>query len=284
MDAEGVKAARGGREDTSDIEIALLLEAIYRKYHYDFREYALPPLQRRLGQACAKFGWRTLTELQDGIMHDPSVFAALLDYLTIQFSEMFRDPSYFRSLRETVLPILRTYPSLKAWCSGCGSGEEAYSLAILFREEGLLQRTMIYATDINPHALKKAEAAVYDIDRLPSFSRNYLQSGGRASLADYYTAAYGAVAFDKTLQRHVLFADHSLATDAVFSEVQLISCRNVLIYFEPGLQSRCFELFHEALCWKGFLGLGSKETLRSTKWASCFESVVAKDRIFRKIA
>lgn len=264
------------------IETELLLDAIYRKYHYDFRRYVRPPLERRLAQACPKFGCRTVTALQDRIIHDPMVFSALLDRLTIQFSEMFRDPSYFRSLREAVLPILRTYPSLKVWCAGCGSGEEAYSLAILFREEGLLERTTIYATDINRQALRKAESGIYDIDRIPGFSRNYQEAGASGSLSDYYTAAYGAATFDKSLQRHILFADHSLATDHVFSEVHLISCRNVLIYFDRELQSHCIGLFDEALCHRGFLGLGAKETLRSTKWANRFEPIAPQDRIFRK--
>jgi chemotaxis protein methyltransferase CheR len=230
------------------------------------------------------FGCRTLTELRQRIIHDPVLFSAVLDRLTVQFSAMFRDPSYFGSLRKEVLPILRTYPSLKVWCAGCGSGEEAYSLAILFREEGLLDRTMIYATDINREALRKAEAGIYNIDRIPGFSRNYQQSCASGSLSDYYTAAFGAVTFDKSLQRHILFADHSLATDHVFSEVHFISCRNVLIYFNRDLQSRCFGLFDQALCQRGFLGLGAQETLRCAKRASCFEPVVAKDRIFRKVA
>ncbi|HEY2380757.1 MAG TPA: CheR family methyltransferase [Terriglobia bacterium] len=279
-----MKVKTDARQDARiDIETELLLEAIYRKYHYDFRGYVRPPLQRRLAEALPKFGCRTLSALQDRLIHDPMVLSAVLDRLTIQFSEMFRDPSYFRSLREDVMPILRTYPSLKVWCAGCGSGEEAYSLAILFREEGLLERTTIYATDINRDALRKAEAGIYNIERMPAFSRNYQQTGASGSLSDYYTAAYGAVTLDKSLQRHILFADHSLATDQVFSEVHFVSCRNVLIYFDRELQSHCFGLFDESLCHRGFLGLGAQETLRSAKWANRFEPVAVKDRIFRKI-
>jgi chemotaxis protein methyltransferase CheR len=266
----------------ANIETQLLLEAIYQKYHYDFRGYARQPLERRLAQALPKFSCRTLSALQDRLINDPAVFSAVLDRLTIQFSEMFRDPSYYRTLRNDVVPILQTYPSLKIWCAGCGRGEEAYSLAILFHEEGLLEKTTIYATDINQEALRMAQAGIYSTDRVAAFTRNHQQTGACGSLSDYYTAAYGAVTFDRSLQRHILFADHSLATDHVFSEVHFISCRNVLIYFDRDLQSHCFELFHEALCHRGFLGLGAKEALRSTKWANCFESIAPKDRIFRK--
>jgi chemotaxis protein methyltransferase CheR len=268
----------------TELETDLLLEAIFRKYHYDFREYARPSLYRRLAQACGKFGCATLTALQERVIHDPLVFSALLEHLTIQFSDMFRDPAYFLCLRESVIPILRTYPSLKVWCSGCSTGEEVYSLAIVFHEEGLLDQTTIYATDINREALRKAEAGVYGLERLQGFTRNYQQTGPKGSLSDYYTAAYSGALFDKSLQRNVVFADHSLATDQVFSEVHLISCRNVLIYFDRELQTRCFGLFHEALCHRGFLGLGAKETLRFTQWAARFETFSSTERIYRKMA
>ena len=208
-------------------EMERFLEAIYRKYHYDFRGYVRRPLERRLVQACPKFGCGSLAALQERLINDPEAFTSVLDRLTIQCSDLFRDPSYFRSLREAVLPMLRTYPSVKVWCAGCGSGEEAYSLAILLHEEGLLGRTMIYATDINRQALAKAEAGIYDIDRVPGFSRNYQCTGASGSLSDYYTAAYGGATFNKLLRSHILFADHSLATDHVFSEVHLVSCRDV---------------------------------------------------------
>ena len=197
---------------------------------------------------------------------------------------MFRDPSYFRSLREQVVPLLRTYPSLKIWVAGCSAGEEVYSLAILLREEGLLERSLIYATDINPAALKKAEAGVYDIARMPASTENHARSGAQSSLSDHYSAAYGRVVFDKSLRRHMVFSDHSLATDSVFSEVQLVSCRNVLIYFDRDLQDRALGLFKDALCRKGFLGLGSKESLLFSSHAASFDDFVLKDRIYQKKA
>jgi chemotaxis protein methyltransferase CheR len=266
----------------TDIEFQLLLDAIYLKYHYDFRAYAGSSLRRRLRTAMERFGCATLSQLQDKVLHDPATFPALLDYLTVQVSEMFRDPSYFKSLRETVVPMLRTYPSLKIWVAGCSAGEEVYSLAILLHEEGLLERSLIYATDINAHALQKAEAGVYDIDRIAGFTENHHRSGGRGSLSQYYTAAYGRAVFDKALKKHMVFSDHSLATDSVFAEMNLVSCRNVLIYFNRELQERALGLFHDSLCRKGFLGLGSKEALRFSTYADHFDEVVREDRIFQK--
>jgi chemotaxis protein methyltransferase CheR len=265
-----------------DIELRLLMDAIYLKYHYDFRSYAIASLKRRLAVAMDRFDCVTLSQLQDKVLHDPKVFPALLDYLTVQVSEMFRDPDYFLSLREKVVPLLRTYPSLKIWVAGCSTGEEVYSLAILLREEGLLARTLIYATDINAQALQKAEAGIYALDRMAGFTVNHRKSGARSSLSDYYTAAYGKAVLDKTLKQRVVFSDHSLATDSAFAEVQFVSCRNVLIYFDRGLQDRAVGLFHASLCRKGFLGLGSKETLRFSSHAHAFEEFDRSDRIFRK--
>jgi chemotaxis protein methyltransferase CheR len=265
-----------------EIELRLLIDAIFLRYHYDFREYAASSLRRRLRAAMTHFRCQTLSQLQDRILHDESAFPALLDFLTVPVSEMFRDPSYFRSLRTTVVPLLRTYPSLKIWVAGCSTGEEAYSLAILLKEEDLLKRAIIYGTDINPQVLQKAEAGVYEVERIAGFTENHRRSGARSSLSDYYTAAYGRAVFDKSLKRHMVFSDHSLATDSVFAEVQLVSCRNVLIYFNRVLQDRAVGLFHDALCRKGFLGIGSKESLRFTSHADAFTDVVREDRIFQK--
>ena len=269
---------------TADIEQRLLIDAIYHRYHYDFRGYAQASLKRRLGSALQHFGCQTLSQLQDKVLHDPTVFPALLEYLTVQVSDMFRDPSYFRALREEVVPHLRTYPSLKVWVAGCSAGEEAYSLAILLQEEGLLDRTLIYGTDINQQALRAAESGVFDMARVATFTENHARSGGRGSLSDYYTARYGRVVFDKALREHMVFSDHSLATDSVFAEMHLVSCRNVLIYFERDLQDRALGLFREALCHRGFLGLGSKESLRFSAQADAFDDFVVTDRIYRKKA
>ena len=265
-----------------DIELELLIEAIYQKYHYDFRQYAVASLKRRLATAMIQLSCQTLSQLQDKVLHEPGAFAAVLNFLTIPVSELFRDPRYFHSLRTSVVPLLRTYPSLKIWVAGCSTGEEAYSLAILLREEGLLERTLIYATDINPYTLQKAQAGVYEIDRVTSFTENHRLSGGKGSLSDYYTAAYGKVVLDRSLKQNIVFSDHSLATDSVFAEVQLVSCRNVLIYFNRELQDRALGLFREALCRKGFLGIGSKESVRFSAHAETFVPFVREDRIFQK--
>ena len=269
-------------DSTFDIELKLLVDAVYLKYHFDFRGYANASLKRRLTTAMGRFDCATLSQLQDKLLHDPAVFPALIDYLTVQVSEMFRDPSYFAALRTQVLPLLRTYPSLKVWVAGCSAGEEAYSLAILLREEGLLARTLIYATDINAQALARAEEGVYELDRIAAFTANYQKSGATSSLSDYYTAAYGRAVFDKSLRKNIVFSDHSLATDSVFAEVQLVSCRNVLIYFDRALQDRALGLFRDALCRKGFLGLGAKETPRFSACAGAFDDFVRDERIFQK--
>jgi chemotaxis protein methyltransferase CheR len=265
-----------------EIEFGLLIDAIFHLYQYDFRAYAPASLKRRLKTAMIRFECQTLSQLQDKVVHEPAIFPALLDFLTVQVSEMFRDPAYFRALREQVVPLLRTYPSLKVWVAGCSSGEEAYSLAILLREEGLLDKTLIYATDINPQTLQKAAAGVYDVQRIAGFTANHHKSGARTSLSDFYTAAYGRAVFDKSLKDHIVFSDHSLATDSVFAEVQLVSCRNVLIYFNRALQDRALGLFHEALCRNGFLGIGSKESLRFSSEADGFIDFVRDERIFQK--
>ncbi|TAL36982.1 MAG: protein-glutamate O-methyltransferase CheR [Phenylobacterium sp.] len=270
------------RDGVEDLEIGLLLEALFQRYHYDFRNYARASIKRRLVQARDQMGFPSLSAMQESLLHDPSVLDRLLGYLTVQVSEMFRDPSYFRALREKVLPHLRTYPSLKVWVAGCSHGEEVYSLAILFREEGLEERTIFYATDINPAALQAAEAGVYPLDQLRRFTANHQKAGGKSSLSDYYTADYRRAIFDKTLRSRVVFSDHSLVTDAVFGEMHLISCRNVLIYFDRPLQDRAIGLFRDSLVRKGFLGLGSKESLRFSRHAGAFAEFVREDKIYQR--
>lgn len=265
-----------------DIEIQLLLEAIFLRYHYDFRHYSRASIKRRLMQARIHFGVPSITALQDRVLHDPAILDQMMGFLTVQVSEMFRDPSYFRALREQVLPHLKTYPSLKIWIAGCSTGEEVYSMAILFKEEGLLDRTLIYATDINPDALAAAKAGVYSNDRIRKFTENHQKSGGRSSLSDYYRADYGRAVFDSILRANVVFSDHSLVSDAVFGEMQLISCRNVMIYFDRDLQDRAVGLFKDSLSRYGFLGIGSKETLRFSRHASAFTDFVPYEKIYRR--
>ncbi|MCW1883881.1 hypothetical protein OKA04_04025 [Luteolibacter flavescens] len=269
---------------TEEIELHLLLEAIYLRYHHDFRGYSVASLKRRLTQARQHFGCETFSQLQDRVLRDEGMVSRLLPYLTVQVSEMFRDPSYFRALREKVIPHLRTYPSLKVWIAGCSQGEELYSMVILFREEGLENRTIFYATDINSTALAAAEAGVYDLDRIALFTANHQKSGGKGSLSDHFTTGYGRAVIDKSLRQRVVFSDHSLASDAVFAEAHLVSCRNVLIYFTRPLQDRAVGLFQDSLVRRGFLGLGSKESLRFSEHAGDFEEFDRKERIYQRSA
>jgi chemotaxis protein methyltransferase CheR len=267
-----------------DIELRMLVEAVYLKYNYDFRDYTGASQKRRVLVAMREMECDTVSALQAKVLHEPNGFAQLLQYLTIPVTEMFRDPEYFLAIREQVAPLLSTYPSLKIWVAGCSTGEEVYSLAILLKEEGLLERSIIYATDINPKSLEAARRGVFPLDRMRLFTENYQKSGGKAAFSDYYTAAYGGALFDRDLIENVTFADHSLATDSVFSETHFVSCRNVLIYFNRKLQDRVFGLFHESLCHRGFLGLGSKESIDFSSYAERFEPLARRERLFRKVA
>lgn len=266
-----------------DIELRMLVEAVYLKYNYDFRDYTGASQKRRVLVAMREMECDTVSALQAKVLHEPNGFAQLLQYLTIPVTEMFRDPEYFMAIREQVAPLLSTYPSLKIWIAGCSTGEEVYSMAILLKEEGLLERSIIYATDINPESLEAARRGVFPLDRMRLYTENYQKAGGKAAFSDYYTAAYGGALFDRELMENVTFADHSLATDSVFSETHFVSCRNVLIYFNRRLQDRVFGLFHESLCHRGFLGLGSKESIDFSSYAERFEPLARRERLFRKV-
>lgn len=266
----------------ADLELRLLLEAIFERYHYDFRRYAPASLKRRVAAALTHFGCASISELQARALHDPKVFPELLGLLTVQVTDLFRDPPFYRAIRERVVPYLRTYPSLKLWVAGCSTGEEAYSLAILLQEEGLLDRTLIYATDIHTESLRVAQRGVYPLERFAVFSDNYQRAGGRASLSDYYTARYDSAVLDRSLKDAILFSDHSLATDSAFAEVALASCRNVLIYFERELQDRAIGVLRDSIHRNGFLGLGTKETLRFSAHADAFTPFAAEERIYRR--
>lgn len=266
-----------------DIELRMLMEAIYLKYNYDFRDYTGASQKRRVLHAVREMGCDNVSALQARVMHDPAAFSQLLQFLTIPVSEMFRDPSFYAALRTEVIPHLGTYPSLKIWIAGCSTGEEVYSMAILLREEGLLERSIIYATDINPQSLEAARRGVFPLRQMQLFTENYQKAGGKRAFSDYYTAAYDGALFDRSLVENVTFADHSLATDAVFSETQLVSCRNVMIYFNRKLQDRVLGLFHESLCHRGFLALGSKESIEFSAYSGRFEPLVKRERIYRKL-
>lgn len=260
----------------------LLLEAIYKRFHYDFRSYSMASLKRRVSAALVAMRCETVTALQEKLLHDPGAFDTLLQYLTVQVSDMFRDPAFFRAFREKVVPVLKTYPSLKLWIAGCSTGEEVLSFAVILHEEGLLERSLLYATDINPAALSKAQAGIYALDRMATFSEQHRATGAKQPLSSYFTAAYGGALFHRFLRANVVFSDHSLATDSAFAEVHVVSCRNVLIYFDRALQDRAVGLFRDALCRRGFLGLGARETLQFSPHAGLFTEFAKEERWYQK--
>jgi chemotaxis protein methyltransferase CheR len=277
-----VEAPFAGVPALERLEMELLLEAIYRHYGYDFRNYAPSSLRRRLRKRLDAEGLSTFSALQERVLHDPVAMAGLLRDMSVSVTGMFRDPTFFRSLREQVVPMLRTYPSVRIWHAGCATGEEVYAMAILLEEEGLYERSRLYATDMNAEALERARTGIYPIARMREYTTSYQQAGGTRSFSDYYTASYGAALFDARLRDNVLFAQHNLATDTSFSEFNVILCRNVLIYFDRELKERTLRLFGDSLSPFGFLCLGRRESLRFTNVEQEFDEVDPKERIYRR--
>ncbi|MTI51282.1 MAG: protein-glutamate O-methyltransferase CheR [Alcanivorax sp.] len=265
-----------------DIEIRLLLEAIYQLYGYDFRSYSPASMRRRIMHRLTMSGFATVLEMTDRVLRDRQFFVTLLNDLTVNVTEMFRDPEFYKAFREEVVPVLKTFPFIKIWHAGCSTGEEIYSMAILLEEEGLYERAMLYATDIDKNVLAAAKKGIYPIHAFKQYTDNYRRAGGRQSLSDYATARYDSVIMEQRLKRNIVFADHDLATDQVFGEMHVILCRNVLIYFDRPLQQRVFKLFGESLDMGGFLCLGTKESLRFSGNEESFDVVNRSLRIFRK--
>jgi chemotaxis protein methyltransferase CheR len=264
------------------IEIDLLLEAIFRRYGYDFRHYAKASMERRIHHGMERLDCRQISELTRRILYEPPFFQELIDSFSITVTEMFRDPDVYAFLRKQVVPHLATYPFIKIWHAGCATGEEVYSLAIILAEEGILDRTTIYATDFNESALMTAREGIYPIDRLQTYSENYQKSGGRETLANYFHAEYDSVIMAKSLKKYITFARHNLASDQVFGEMHLIVCRNVLIYFDRTLQEQIFGLFDDSLIGSGFLCLGSKESLRFSSLAPKYKELDPHLKVYRK--
>ncbi len=269
--------------DLERIEVDLLLEGIYRHYGFDFRSYAFSSLKRRLWKRITAEGLRSVSELQDRVLHDPAVMEKLLLDLSINVSAMFRDPSFYRTFREKVVPILRTYPFVRVWHAGCSTGEEVYSMAILLEEEGLYERARIYATDINEVVRQTAKNGIYPVGKMQEYTQNYMRAGGTRSFSDYYVAKYDAALFSSALTRNVVFSQHNLVTDRSFAEFNVILCRNVMIYFDRELQDRVHRLFYESLVPLGFLGMGSKESIKFSKYEDCYEVIDGRDKIYRRV-
>ena len=272
----------GDDPDRENIEIDLLLEAVHRRYAYDFRGYQRASLRRRLWHRAYGEGVKTISGLQERVLHDPEVMDRLLRDLSINVTEMFRDPSFHRALREKVFPIMRTYPFVRIWNAGCSTGEEMYSLAIALHEAGMLERTRIYATDINEGVLARARAGAFPLENMQRYTENYLKAGGTQEFSSYYTARGAVAHFDPELARHAVFAQHNLVSDRSFNEFNLVVCRNVMIYFGRDLQDRVHALFLESLSRFGVLALGRKESIKGTVAVGAYDVLDAGEKIFQR--
>jgi len=270
-------------EGRERLEIELLLEAIHRRHGYDFRGYALASLRRRLWHRVYGEGLQTLSGLQERVLHEPGCMDRLLRDLSINVTEMFRDPSFYVALRRRVFPLLRTHPFVRVWQAGCSTGEEIYSLAIALREEGLLERTRIYATDFNSAALERAGSGAFALERMQRYTENYLRAGGKEAFSSYYTADGESARFDPELGRAVVLAQHNLVTDGSFNEFHLIVCRNVMIYFGSALQEEVLQLFGDSMTRFGILALGRKESIRRSRHAADYEPLDETEKIFRRL-
>lgn len=269
-------------EELFDIELRLLLQGVLQVYGYDFTDYSEASIKRRITQWFASSGFQSLSLAQSAILRDRAAFDSLLRGITVNVSEMFRDPAFFKALREQVIPHLKTYPFVKIWHAGCASGEEAYSLAILLEEEGLKGHFRMYATDINNEVLQKAQEGIFPLKDMQRYTRNYQAAGGKRSFSDYYSARYDHAIMMKSLRDQIVFASHNLAVDSDFGEMHLILCRNVLIYFKPTLKERVLRLFDSCLIPGGFLCLGLKETLEGRRIAAHYTEAGQRMRIYRK--
>jgi chemotaxis protein methyltransferase CheR len=269
--------------DLERIEIELLLEGVYRHFGFDFRAYAYASIRRRLWKRIEAEGLSSISELQARVLHTPEAMERLLLDLSVSVTSMFRDPKFYQVFREEVVPLLRTYPFIRIWHAGCSTGEEVYSTAILLEEEGLLERTRLYATDINDAVLQQARAGIFPLNRMQEYTDNYIRAGGKRSFSEYYTAKYDGALFSPSLTKNVVFSQHNLVTDRSFSEFNVIFCRNVLIYFDRTLQHRVHQLFYDSLVMFGVLALGSKESLRFSQYEACYEKLDAREKLYRKV-
>jgi chemotaxis protein methyltransferase CheR len=269
--------------DLERIEIELLLEGVFRHYGFDFRSYAYASIRRRLWKRIEAEGLSSISELQTLVLHNPQAMERLLLDLSVSVTAMFRDPGFYQVFRSDVVPLLRTYPFIRIWHAGCSTGEEVYSMAILLEEEDLLERTRIYATDINDAVLKQARAGIFPLNRMQEYTENYIRAGGNRSFSEYYTAKYDGALFSPSLSRNIVFSQHNLVTDRSFAEFTVIFCRNVLIYFDRALQDRVHSLFYDSLVMFGILALGSKESLRFSQYEPCYEKLHPREKLYRKI-
>lgn len=269
-------------DETEKIEIDLMLEAIYQRYGYDFRDYSRATITRRIRNFLQTNQYEKVSELIPQLIHNENFFNQLLHKFSITVTEMFRDPSFYKIVRNSVIQYLKTYPFVKIWHAGCATGEEVYSIAILLKETGLYEKATIFATDFNNDALATARLGIYPIKNIRMFTTNYQKSGGINSFSDYYYADYDSAILNKSLKKRITFANHNLVTDGVFGEMNMVICRNVLIYFNQKLQNRVLNLLTDSLAYKGFLCLGSKETIKYSDVVDKYDVFNEKERIFQK--
>lgn len=272
-----------GEEDVEEIEITVLLEAVFQRYGFDFRHYARASLKRRIRQCRIAEKLNSVSALQEKLLYQPACMERFLLALSINVTALFRDAGFYRTFREKIVPRLRTYPFIRIWHAGCSSGEEVYSLAILLQEEGLYDRSRLYATDMNEVVLARARDGIYPLERMRSYARNYLEAGGKRILADYYTTQYGRAIFHGRLKKNIVWSQHNLVTDGSFNEFHVILCRNVLIYFDQVLQKRVHQLLYDSLINFGMLGLGQMESVRFSPFEACYEARDSTEKWFTKI-
>ena len=271
------------RDGVEEIELALLLEGVFRRYGFDFRGYAPASLRRRVWRRVHGEGLSTISGLLERLLHDSAVMERLLLDLSINVTAMFRDPTFYVAFRKQIVPLLRTYPYSRIWVAGCSSGEEVYSLAILLQEDGLYERTRIYATDINESVLERAREGVFPLEKMQEYTQNYIRAGGGRAFSEYYIAAYDGAQFQRSLIDNVVFAQHNLVSDRSFNEFHVIVCRNVMIYFDKKLQDHVHELFYDSLINFGILALGHKESIRFTPFAQRYEELDPAEKLYRKV-
>ncbi|PCI24516.1 MAG: chemotaxis protein CheR [SAR324 cluster bacterium] len=270
------------RTQIENIEIELLLEGIFRRHGYDFKHYARASLKRRLEAIVSRQNLNHISEILPRVLYDHDFMNDFVKGMSVTVTEMFRDPFVYRAIRKLVIPFLKTFPFIKVWHAGCATGEEVYSMAILLKEEGFYDRTQIYATDFNRSSLRIAQEGIYSIKDMKQFTQNYYKAGGKTSFSNYLYSKYESAKIQDSLKKNILFSHHNLVADGVFGEMNLIICRNVLIYFDMDLQNRVLSLFHNSLCHGGILCLGSKESIRfSSVWPK-FEVIAEKEKIFKK--
>jgi len=266
------------------IELPLLLEAMVQRYGYDFRDYAMASLKRRIAVAIQKEpGVMTISNYQDRILHDPEVMARFLDVVSVGVTSFFRDSDFYKIFREKVIPTLREIPFIRIWHVGCATGEEVYSMAILLHEEGLLDKTRLYATDMNQHMLDQGRDGIFSVRHLNIYTNNYKEAGGKSEFSDYYTSKHGGVILRSFLTKNIVWAQHNLVSDSFFNEFQVVLCRNVMIYFNRTLQERVHRLIYNSLAINGVLGLGRGESLRLTTYEHCYEMINRLEKLFRRV-